>query len=83
MVKILPRRFQSRSRVLIVGGLILLTVSFICLCLLVQQANGEPKNFSVTRLQILCVLDLIVLLAGGIALFWGISIWFRNQIFKG
>ncbi|HPC36433.1 MAG TPA: hypothetical protein P5268_07540 [Candidatus Marinimicrobia bacterium] len=83
MMKILPRRFQRKSRVLIVGGLILLTVSLICLYLLVQQVNGGSKNFPTIYLRILCVLDLIIILAGGIILFWGISIWFRNQIFKG
>ena len=83
MAKILPRRLRHRSRVLVGGGLIVLSVSLICLYLLVQQVNGEPKIFNISCLRILCVLDLIVLLAGGIALFWGISIWFRNQVFKG
>jgi hypothetical protein len=83
MAKILPRRLRHRSQVLVGGGLIVLSVSLICLYLLVQQVNGELKIFNISCLRILCVLDLVVLLAGGIALFWGISIWFRNQVFKG
>ena len=77
MVKILPRRSHRRARFLIIIGVIFLIFSFIILFWIAQDANRH--SLLPSGLRILCGIDLLVLITSVVALFWGLSIWFRDK----
>jgi uncharacterized BrkB/YihY/UPF0761 family membrane protein len=78
----LPKRARRRSRFLIITGFILLTLSFLVLFYIAQTANHQSGFVTNAGLKIICGLDLVALLAGMTILFWGMSVWMHDKIFK-
>ncbi|MCK9484639.1 MAG: hypothetical protein M0R34_09760 [Candidatus Marinimicrobia bacterium] len=81
-MKLFSRRPDRRAHSLITIGAITLAISFIFLFWLAEKANAHTVILSVNCMRILCGLNLLMLTAGGVILFWGFSIWFRDQVFK-
>lgn len=82
-MKLFSRRPDRRARNLIIIGAIMLVISFIFLFWMAELASTHSKLFSVNCMRVLCGFNLLTLTTGGVIFFWGISTWFRNQVYKG
>jgi hypothetical protein len=78
----LPKRPKRRARFLIVIGSSVVILAYFILVFLSQNVSHQAGYVAGIGLKIICGIDLAVLIAGTIVLFWGISVWIREKIFR-